>query len=279
MDANNAAEQTQIETNQAVDIPDSNGATENISAVEAEQSAQGEVNTESSIEVEASNDSDMNTIYQIGDKEYTLGRLSELEKSEMLQSDYTKKSQVNADTRKALDAEKVQISELKSNLDSRIASLDEAIKKGEESVDWDYLREHDISEYTKQKELLAEKKEAANTAKSEAEGVRAAEDAQLLAVEQQMLQEAMPSWADPKQREADVALVEKYVESAGFTEGDFNKLTSHKLMIMAMDAARYQELKGKTANTERSVQKAPSIVKATKKAAPKAKTRAERFYG
>jgi len=277
MEANNAEVQTEV--NQAVDNADSTGATDNISAVEAEQSAVVEGNTDASVEDSQNLDSVDDLFYEFDGEEVSVATVKEWKENGLRQSDYTKKSQANADTRKSLDAEKLQLSELKSSLDSKISTLDEAIKKGEESIDWDDLREHDISEYTRQKELLADKKAMAENAKAESAQMKAAEDAQLLAVEQQLLADAMPTWADPKQRAADVSLVEKYVESAGFNEGDFNKLTSHKLMIMAVDAAKYHELKGKTAETEKAVQKAPNVIKATKKATPKPTTRAERFYG
>lgn len=277
MDANNAEAQAEVTSN--VDTADSPGATESIDAVVTEQSVVVEGDTETSVDDVIPSDAGNDLVYDFEGEEVSVATVKDWKENGLRQSDYTKKSQANADTRKTLDAEKIQISELRSGIESRISALDEAIKKGEESIDWEDLRDHDPSEYLKQKELITSKKEAAAAAKSEASELANAEDAQLLAVEQQLLSDAMPTWADPKQREADVNIVESYVKDAGFTEGDFSKLTSHRLMLMAIDAAKYKALQGKTAETGKTVQKAPNVVKATQKSQPKKTTRAERFYG
>lgn len=278
MEPNNA-EQT-IETNSVE--TDTTGAPE-ATAVEAEQSVAGEVSTESSVESTTTEVDTSDLVYDFEGEEVSAATIKGWKDDGLRQADYTKKSQANAETRKQLEAKGLELNERKTYLDERIAALDEIIESGKESVDWDYLREHDISEYTKQKELLADKEAKAKTAKAEIAEMKATEDAQRLVVEQQLLADKMPEWADPAKgqaaREADVKLVEAYVKDSGFPEDSFNKLTDHNLMLMAVQAARYKELQNKTAETEKLVAKAPNVVKATKKTQPKPTSRAERFYG
>jgi len=262
MDANNA--ETNLEA-----VADTEGTPEN-SSVEVEQST----TAEAGITEPESSEQISDLVYDIGGEEVSAITVQEWKENGLRQSDYTKKSQANAETRKALEAEQLKVSERVTSLDGKIKELDDAIKAGQESTDWDYLRENDISEYTRKKEELESKQAASTKAKQEALTLQGAEDEKRLSIEQQLLAEAMPSWVDPKQKDADVQLVESYVKGKNFNNEDFNKLTSHKLMLMAIDAAKYKELIGKNEETEKAVQKAPNVIKATpKKTKPAGATR------
>jgi len=277
MEPNNAEV---IETNSTES--DTTG-TPDLVAVEAGQAVEGEVTTESSVESNTAQIDNSDLVYDFEGEEVSAATIKSWKDDGLRQADYTKKSQANADARKQLESKGLELTERMTSLDSKIAALDEAIESGKESVDWDYLRENDISEYTKQKELLVDKEAKASTAKAEIAEMKAAEDTQRLGIEQQLLLDKMPQWSDPVKgqanREADVKLVEAYIKDSGFSDESFNKLTDHNLMLMAINAAKFSELQNKTAETEKLVAKAPNVVKATKKTQPKTTTRAERFYG
>lgn len=283
MEANNA-DNLLNETTETLDTSD--GIPE-VSAVEAGETAPTEVDANAETDVNTGEEStsqpetDENTVYQIADKEYTLEQLEDLEKGNMLQADYTKKRQVDAEKSKALDADIAKVGELKSNLSETIAKLEESITVDTDVEEMEYLRQNDTGEYLKRKEEAASKKEMADKAKTDLQKLQEAEDLVTLQKEQQLLADAMPTWVDPKQREADVTMVQEYVKQTEFPDDDFQKLTSHKLMIMAMDAARYHQLKAKTAETEKAVQKAPNVVKASvkQKTSSKPKSATELFYG
>ena len=131
MEANNS-EVTEQVTNQET-TADTVASTTEVSSIEAGDTATGEQS--SSVESTDQAASVEESIYQIGDKEITLSRLAELEKGELLQSDYTKKSQINAQSKKDLEAKHVLADEITKRLSDTIDKLEASIKAETDSED------------------------------------------------------------------------------------------------------------------------------------------------
>lgn len=278
MEANNAVEQNSevTETNQAVNT-DTVVSTTDSNAIEAGDTATGEQS--SSVESTNQEASVEESIYQIGDKEITLSRLAELEKGELLQSDYTKKSQANAQNKKDLEAKHLLADEKMTRLSETITTLESSIKAELDSEELEELRDTDIAEFTRRRDALEAKSKQATQAKKDLEAKQAEEDKERVSVEHQLLLETQPAWKDQAKMDADISLVENYVKSSEFTEKDWGALQNHKLMGMALDAARYKALQVDAEGIEKQIQKAPNVIKATIKTKAPTLSRADRFYG
>lgn len=249
------------------------------SAVEPEVEASGVVDTETEVETEvevdaisdegvetdaADEDGEDIEYYQIGDKQYSLKQLDELEANGLRQADYTKKSQANAELKKELDVKNVQINEKLESLDAHIKEL-EKLTAIDSEVDMNELRDIDPSEYLKRKEQMEARQKASESAKVEMQALKDAEFQTKVAQEQKLLLEALPEWQDPVVMEKDAKLINDYLAENGFTESDTNDLVNHRLYVALLKAAKMDSINAKSVETEKKVKDAPKVTKASKK--------------
>lgn len=246
--------------------------------VEAEVAEEAQADTETSNvseEVDESEESEElseDTIYQIGDKEYSLKQLEELESNGLRQSDYTKKTQEIAEQRKNLEASQAKLDESLEKITARIADIDGLLTTDSE-IDMEYLRDNDPSEYLKQKELIEARQKAAESAKGELEALQQEQRNAKIANEQQLLLNAIPEWQDPATLEKESKMINEYLGEAGFTPDDTNDLINHKVYVAIREAALYRGLKSKSVETEKKVKAAPKVVKASVKTNKKAESK------
>ena len=112
-----------------------------------------------------------------------------------------------ADQRKQLEDQGAQVAETLKGLEQSKKQLAELLEASQSAVDWDELRDTDPSEYLRQKELIEQRQKALNQAN---EGVQKA--SQLTRKkEASLLFEKVPTWNDPKQRDADRGRIEAYL--------------------------------------------------------------------
>lgn len=278
MEANNSEVSTEqaVETNQETATDTS--STTNVSSIEAGDTAAGE---QSSSEVRTTQtESQDEPIYLIGDREITVSRLKDLESSEFRQSDYTKKSQIAAESKKDLDAKHVLADENTKRLSETIDKLEASIKAEIDSEEMEELRVHDTAEYIKRKEELTANSKLAADARKDLDAKQTVENQERAVVERQLLIDSQPTWSDPKQMEADITLVESFIGKLELNDNDFNSLGSHKLMNLALSAAKYDALQTDAEAIEKEIQKAPNVIKATvKQSKTETQSRADRFYG
>ena len=284
MQANNAEQTTEVqetntetnETNTAT--TEDTSSTTNVNAIEEGKTSEGEQS--SSVEGEEQSSTESDLFYEIDGEEVSASTVAEWRKGHMLQSDYTKKSQANAEIKKTLEAKSAEVDGVKSKLGDIITELDSIISKESSPEELAELRDTDPSEFLRRKDEIADKQKLSDKAKKELADLQAKESADRIAQEKEALLNALPEWQDPKQQAADIAMIDDYVKSSEFSENDVNAITSHKLMIMARDAAKYHKLQQEAGDVEKQVQKAPNVVKAKAKQTNKpTQTRAERFYG
>jgi hypothetical protein len=270
MQTNNAETQTQ----ETATATDSKGTT-NVIAIEEGKTSTANAGVES--KQQSTTDSDL--FYEIDGEEVSASTVAEWRKGHMLQSDYTKKSQANAEKAKAIEAKAAELNETKTKLSDIISELDSVISKGKTPQELAELRDSDPSEYLRYKEEIAQRKELSEKAKKELAAIKSREDAERITNEKNKLLEALPEWLDPVKQKADVQLIDDYAASRGFSNDDFNVISSHKMMLMALDAAKYHALKKETESTSKEVEKAPNVIKAKAKSEQKLTTVAQRFYG
>jgi hypothetical protein len=275
MEANNATETTQTESTQTEVSEDTSSTTET-SSIEAE-TATGEES--SSIESTESSETESELYYDFDGEEVSASTVKEWKDNGLRQSDYTKKSQANAEIKKANEAKSLELDKVKESLTDSISKLDELIQKDSNPEDLNYLRESDPSEYLRVKEELADKQKLSEQAKKDLEKLKEQEYNERTATEKQKLMDALPSWQDSKTMEADIALMDSYIQESGFSERAVNALDSHELMLMALDASKYKSLKKDAKDIEKQVEKAPNVIKAkAKETKPKTSVK-QRFYG
>ena len=284
MQANNAEQTTEVqetntetnETNTAT--TEDTSSTTNVTAIEEGKTSEGEQS--SSVEGEEQSSAESDLFYDIDGEEVSASTVAEWRKGHMLQSDYTKKSQANAEIRKTLEAKSAEIDSVKSKLTDHISALESSISNELNSEEMKDLREIDFGEYSRRKEDLEEKQKLSEKAKKELADLQETENKDRIANESKLLMDAIPDWQDPIKFKAGQEVINAYLDAKSFSDDDVKSLTSHKLMIAVNDAAKYHKLQQEASDVEKQVQKAPNVVKAKAKQTNKpTQTRAERFYG
>lgn len=261
------------EVQEQADVEDTSSTTET-NAIEADETASEQTQVDDGEQVTESE-----LFYEIDGEEVSASTVAEWKKGHMMQADYTKKTQATAELKKSLEGKHQEVEGVKTKLNDVITELEAVIQKESNPEALAELRDTDPSEYLRKKEEIAERQKLADKAKQELADIKAKQEKDRIAEEQGKLLEAMTDWQDPKKQEADLALMDDYVKTAEFTEHDVNALSSHKLMIMALDAAKYHKLKKEVEETGKQVEKAPNVIKAKPKQKTKATSLTERFYG
>ena len=260
----------------AVDT-DTEGTTE-VSAIEEDKTSTDEES--SSVETETQTE-ESDLVYDFDGEEVSASTIKEWKEGNLRQSDYTKKSQANAEVKKQLEAKSLEVDGLKTKLSDAVEKLEANISSDYNKEDMDYLRDNDPSEYLRKQEEQKQKQSDVNKAKEGLKVLKEQADNEKLVKEQQLLLDSQPTWIDEAVRKADISLIETYVKDSEMTAESFNALGNHQLMNMALDAARYKALQKDTEVTKKAVQKAPNVIKARVKEVktkPKS-TVSQRFYG
>ena len=282
MQTNNAevtTEQTEVTSESTNDTASTETSVANteVNAIEEVKTSEGEQSSSTESEEQSTTASDL--YYEIDGEEVSASTVAEWRKGHMLQSDYTKKSQANAEIKKALEAKSAEIDGVKSKLSDYVSELESLITKDSNPEDLAELRDTDPSEYLRRKEEIADKQKLAEKAKKELADIQENQNKDKIAEESRLLMEAMPDWQDPVKFKKDQETINEYLDAQGFSDDDVNSLVSHKLMLAVNDAAKYHKLQKDTGEVEKQVQKAPNVVKAKVKQKQPITTRAQRFYG
>lgn len=253
-------------------VEDSEGATETI---ETQDQIEGEQQPEANADEGGLDE----VYYEIGDIQATANDISEWKKAhegkKSQDADYTRKSQANAESRKAIEADRAKLDEslsLLTELEDEIT----AMSLGDlEKLDMDELRQSDPSEYLRVKEEVEKRK---NWRDSMAQ--------KLSAVKQQAVNESfkqlsvMHGWADDQAKfEADRKSIEGYVKDVGMSQREYAKVTDPHIMTAFIEAAKYRELMKSKPTVNKRVTQAPKTVKPTQTAHKKPLSLAEKLYG
>lgn len=258
---------------------DSTGATVEAEATEVEQSTDT-VDDDSSEVADDSETDEESLVIQLEDREITLAELREWEQGNMRMKDYTQKTQVLSEQKKALEGLQASYDEKVQQAEAMIEAI-ESLEAELPKPDLDYLRDTDPSEYLKQKEMLESRTAKMEKAKKDLAALKQKELNALVANEQKLLIESNPHWKDPKVMEAEIKLANDYILEKGFTSDEAAQLVNHKMINALRDAAKYEKLKSEQANVEKRVRKAPKVVKpAVRKTKPaQPKSVADQLYG
>ena len=221
-------------------------------------------------------------VYEVNGKEYTADDIEELERGNLRQSDYTRKTTGIADTVRQKVSE--ELSELKSNL----AELQATIQT--EELDLEALSNPDSEHYDpdealKQTKLKQKRDKLLSDIKSKM-GEAGKPSKEELQAEQQKLIEANPHWIKDgeatEEYKAEMKLLDRFFEANEWTKEEQAQVTKSVYWTAIIKAAKYDQLKDKTNDiVKKKVRKAPVVRKPKGQPKPKVekpKSMADVFY-
>ncbi len=195
---------------------------------------------------------------------------SELIKGYQLESVATKRTMEAAEIKKTAEAKIAHVDESIKVLGDIEGEINSLILADVNNIDWDALRESDVSEYLRMKDVAASKQKVlSDLVAKRNQLVKQKTDEEASALHKAL------GWSDSAKKQADVDQITGYMQENDITE----QVTSHKLMRALLDAAKYQKLqKGKTVALK-EVRKAPKTTKPQKSEKPEApKSYADLMY-
>jgi len=178
-----------------------------------------------------------------------------------------KKTEDLANQRKTMESqysEKIEaLTEQENHINAVADELTKVFLEQEKSIDWDELRETDISEYTKQRELQRQREDSLRNAMQTASDQRKKREQDLIKSELDKLSETM-GWEDTTKQNADMKVMKDYFKKIGMPETALKGVYHHKVYQALHDAAKYEELKSSTEQEVKQVKTAPKSVKSQK---------------
>jgi hypothetical protein len=256
--------------------PDSNEQPEQVEAVdvledsnpiaEAEESeattdeeATEEIEESEAQKVEAQDEETDLFYYDIDGEEVSSDQIKEWKANGLMQADYTRKTQVNADKGRELDKRDESLLKAESKLAEQLLIVEAMV--GEDNLDQtqlDELWDDDPDKWKELTEKQAKRKKLLKEAKVNAQPVSKVNTQD----EQALLIKANPHWLDDNKPTAaykeDMNALSKYYADKGFTQQQMNSVNESAVLAQAViDAARFNSTNAKKAVVEKRVRKAP----------------------
>ena len=221
---------------------------------EVEAEADAEITTEEDEQIEEQEEPEEEYhAVKLDGQDYEV-TLPELKSGYLRQSDYTKKTQALADSRKQLEAaqEAAKQEQLRyqQNLD-RLVSEQELQQPKE--PDWDQLYEADPLEWMKQKEDARSRKEKQAELRMEHERMQQqqaqeqqAQMQQYLSQQHQTLIETIPEWKDPEVMKQEKSQIRQYaLKELGYSQEELANIYDHRAVLALRSGMKAAGLSGK----------------------------------
>ena len=191
--------------------------------------------------------------------------------------DYTKKSQVLAEQRKAVEAEAHAVNEamqLRQEYAQRLGQVQQLLSQNRDDVDLEDLRENDPIQYAikvaekteNNKKLQLLQQEQNNLANAQRQQV-SQHQAKLVAHEAQMLTEKVKEFSDPKKSEQLKGEIRNFGKSIGFTDAELSQVYDHRHVMVMHKAAQWDKLQKANPSVNKKLAKAPKMSKKGNKVA------------
>lgn len=165
---------------------------------------------------------------------------------------FTRNSQKLAEDRKSFDGEKTAVTAERQQYATLLGQIETALKDMQTEPNWDQLRREDPNEYLLQKDEWDQQQKRISAVAEERKKTEAklAEDqkAQLvehLKAEHSALLEAVPEWQDQTKFAPEFKALREYALTAGFSEQDFDSISSHRVVLLLRKAMQFDAAKGK----------------------------------
>ena len=211
---------------------------------------ESEEETEVEEEVEEEEETPYYAVKIDGD-EYEVS-LDELQSGYQRQKDYTKKTQVLADQRKATEAQSVELTKQHEDFLKNAQIVDEMLNrdlKKFEKVDWEGLKESDPVAYVqKQIEVQEVRQQKADlTAQAQAvyehnQRTQADDRAKHMELQRKEALNLFPEWKSAEKANANQTEIITYARSMGYTDMELANLVNAKDLLILDKARRYDTL-------------------------------------
>lgn len=188
-------------------------------------------------------------------REINLREVEKWEQGHLRQSDYTRKTQDLADSRKEFELSKTEFTDKESKLNEKLLTLEAMLSEETQTADEiAEMREYDPESYIKYTERQARMRQFVDSSKTVSSS-----NVDMAKVSSDLFA-AHPEWMDNgKQSKAftdDTNLMSKYAESRGISQDELSSFEAKHYEVM-LDAARYSQRQIKNVATEKAVRKAP----------------------
>jgi hypothetical protein len=197
--------------------------------------------------------------------------------------DYTRKSQANAEEKRALASEKAAVTGQRQQYAQYIDQLVTVIGQATKEPNWaerraalsteDYLAERDAwHQHEKEmKALTDEQADAHAKVKKDLEE----REAEHMMSEREKLMAAVPEFANPKTAPAERAKMAEYATKIGFTAKQLASVDDHRLLVVLRKARMYDELQAKKPKAEAIITKVRTVKPGSKSVVAKKPMSAE----
>lgn len=200
----------------------------------------------------------------------TKAELAEAVKGQMRQADYTQKTMVTAEEKKAAQAEKqaaaAEREKLANQLQTYSVQQQGALANIEAQLT-DELLQSDPLRYLELERI--HKKGQADLAKASADltamqqqyqAEQAERQKEFQQSQHQALLDKLPTWKDPAKAKEEVGKISKHMQSHGFTDAEIGNLYDHRIVLAMRKAMLYDDLMERATKAPARVAAAPAKV-------------------
>lgn len=198
--------------------------------------------------------------------------LNELIKSYQLGQDYTKKSQMVAEERKAIESEKAAVQEAKQLRDAyaqRLQVMEQVLQQQMPSEDLESLKDTDPIGYAvkvaemsqREKQLQAVQAERMRIAEQQ-EADRMSQLQMTVAQEAQKLAEAIPELSDAEKGAAIKRDIREFGKRLGWSDAELASVYDSRAVLTLYKAMQYDRLMASKPGIAKKVAEAPRVLKA-----------------
>lgn len=279
MENTNPSGSESLNVNQAANafmglMGDDNGADEGQPEESTEElEATGEVESE---EVEYSEESDepveeVKPRYKakVGGEEVEV-ELDELINGYQRSKDYTQKSQALAEQRKAIEAERVHLEQVKQERQAyaqKLQALDSFLSQQNKGEDLEVLKETDPIGYAVRVAEQSQREKQLAVVRAEQQRIAQQQQAEQqqnlqnhLKAESEKLASVIPELATPK-GDAIRKEIREYAKSVGWTDQELASVYDHRAVLTLYKAMKFEQLQKGKPETLKKVQQAPKMLK------------------
>ena len=191
--------------------------------------------------------------------------------------DYTKKSQVLAEQRKAVEAEAHAVQEamqLREQYAQRLDQVRVLLENSDEQVDLEELKENDpiswsikVAEKTENNKKLQLIEQEQNRLAQAHQKQAAEQQSKMVAHEAEMLTSKVKEFSDPKKAEQIKGEIRNFGKGIGFSDQELAQVYDHRHVMVLQKAMAYDRIQKAKAGVTKKVAKAPKMAKQGNKVA------------
>ena len=185
--------------------------------------------------------------------------------------DYTKKSQVLAEQRKAVEAEAHAVQEamqLREQYAQRLDQVKVLLENSDEQVDLDALKENDpitwsikVAEKTENNKKLNLIQQEQNRLAQAHQKQVSEQQAKMVAHEAEMLTSKVKEFSDPKKAEQIKGEIRNFGKGIGFSDQELAQVFDHRHVMVLQKAMAYDRIQKAKAGVTKKVAKAPKMAR------------------